>query len=67
MIDIAFTEAEIEELQKMASADSVPVSKLVVELIREAQAERLRTSSRIGSAAKVHELLRASKMTKKES
>lgn len=65
MTSIPFTEAEMDELQKMAQADSVPVSVLVKKLIQEAQAERLRTSPRIGGKSQIHELLRASKSPKK--
>lgn len=66
MTTLAFTEAEMEELQKIALADGVPVSVLVENLIREAQAERLRTSPRVGGAAKIHELLGASKKPNKD-
>lgn len=52
-VSTAFYEAEKEELQKLAQEEGVSVEQMVKTLIREAYANRLRTSPKIGTKTEI--------------
>lgn len=54
-IKLFFSAAEQDDLHVLAREAGVSVEKLAMTLIREAYAQRLRTSSRIGASAQLIE------------